>query len=129
MPRTADDVESFLLRLNRHFERDEETFIVSSGVDGTPVAVFVTEPIIVLRVDIGKLPDGVEKQNAIFRMLLNYNSTDLVHAAYALEGDEIVLTSGLPLENVDENELAAVLGDIELALVRHVKPVRELAMG
>ncbi len=129
MPRNADDVESFLHGLNRHFERNEDNFIVSSGVDGPPIAIFVTEPIIVVRVDIGPLPEGADKQNAVFRLLLNYNATDLVHSAYALEGDKIVLTSGLPLENVDRNELAAVLGDIELALMRHVKPVRELAMG
>ena len=50
-----------------------------------------------------------------------------MHASYCLEGDEIVLSAGLELENLDENELAAVLSDIDLALVRHVPALRELA--
>ena len=38
MPRNAEDVETFLYRLNRTFERSEESlFLVASGDDGPPV--------------------------------------------------------------------------------------------
>ena len=129
MPRNVEDVETFLYRLNRTFDRHDTTFIVSSGVDGPPVAIHVTEPIVVVRVDIGQLPQQPERQNSSFRWLLERNGTDLVHTAYALEDDEIVLTSGFPLENLDLNELAAVLSDIDLALARHIKPLLALVSG
>jgi hypothetical protein len=129
MPRNADDVETFLYRLNRQFEGDGQgTYVVSTGSsDLPPIVVYVNDPIVVIRVDIGKLPSEEKRQLALFRQLLEYNAAGLVHAAYALEGDEIVLTSGLPLENLDMNELAAALSDIEMALAMHGKTLRELA--
>jgi hypothetical protein len=127
MPRTAEDVETFLYRRNRTFDSEGGTFLVSTGVDGPPVAVRVVDPIVVARVDIGKVPDDEKKQLAVYRKLLEYNANDLVRAAYGLEGGEIVLSAGLELENLDINELAAALGDIDLALARHIKELRALA--
>ena len=128
MPRNADDVETFLYRLNRTFDSESGTFLVSSGTEGPPIALRVAEPIVVARVDIGLMPTDDAKRLKMFRKLLEFNATDLVHAAYGLEGDEIVLSAGLELENVDMNELAAVLSDIDLALARHVKILRALAL-
>ena len=128
MPRTADDVENILYALNRNFEsRGEGTYLVSSGTDGPPIAVHVDDPIVVVRVDIGPVPKDDKRQLALFRQMLEYNGSSLVHCAYALEGGEIVLTSGNALDNIDANEIAAVLSDIDLALARHVKILRELA--
>jgi hypothetical protein len=130
MPRTREDLETYLYRLDRAVDAaDHEggTFLVSSGPGLPPIAVRVAEPIVVVRVDIGPVPKSAEKQNALYRQLLEYNATDLVHAAYALEKNEIVLVAGLELENLDMNEIAAVLSDIDLALARHVGRLRELA--
>jgi len=127
MPRTVEDVEEFLIRLNRHFDHDDGMFIVSTGVDSPPIAISVDDPIVVLRVDIGKTPEDPSAQNDVFRRMLELNTADLVHASYGVAGDEIVLTAGLPLENLDVNELAAVLSDIDMALVSHVGELRKLA--
>ncbi len=128
MPRTADDVENILYRLNRHFESSGKgTFLVASGNEGPTIVVHVDDPIVVVRVDIGPVPKDDKRQLALFRQMLEYNATGLVHCAYALEGGEIVLTSGNALENFDENELAAVFSDIDLALARQLKTLRDLA--
>ncbi len=128
MPRTVDDVETFLYRLDRHFERDGDAFVVSSGVAATPIAVLVHDPVLLIRVDIGKAPKDEKRQLAVFRKLLELNGEDLVHGSYGLEGDEIVLTAGLQLENLDLNEIASALADVDLALARHVQPLRELSL-
>ncbi len=129
MPQNVDDVENILYRLNRNFESGGAgTFLVSSGTEGPTIAVHVNDPIVVVRVAIGPVPSDEQRQLALFRQLLEYNAEGLVHSAYALEGSEMVLTSGLALENIDANELAAVLSDIDLALARHVKKLREIAM-
>ncbi len=127
MPRNIQDVETFLYRLNRNFEVKDGTFVVSSGTDRPPIAVHVAEPVVVVRTDIGKVPDDEKVQLELFRQLLDHNASDLVHAAYAIEKDEVVLSAGLELENLDMNELAAVLSDIDLALARHVKKLRTIA--
>ena len=129
MPRNADDVETFLYRLNRNFDHNDGTFLVSSGSDGPPIAVHVAEPIVVVRVDIGIAPSDDAALLELYKKLLDYNANDLVHAAYGLEDDEIVLASGLELENIDLNELAAVLVDMDLALARHIKTLRQIAAG
>ena len=127
MPRNAEDVESFLYRLNRNFEGSQDFFLVSSGSGGPPIALRVSDPIILLRCDIGKIPTDPARQLALFRLLLEYNAGDLMHAAYGLEADEIVLTAGLELENLDMNELAAALADIDVALARHIGPLMDMA--
>lgn len=127
MPRTVEDVEQFLIRLDRTFDHDDGMFIVSSGADSPPIAIRVDDPIVVLRVDIGKVPEDPASQNDVFRRMLELNSSDLVHASYGLAGNEIVLTAGLPLENLDANELAVVLSDIDVALVSHIGELRKLA--
>ena len=129
MPRNVEDVETFLLRLNRMFDLHDDAFIVSSGVDGPPICIMVSEPIVVVRVDIGPLPEDRDLQNKVCRRLLEHNGADLVHSAYALEGNKIILSSGLPLENLDQNELAAALSDIDLALARQVGALNRLAKG
>lgn len=129
MARTADDIDLYLKSLDRPFERDGGSFLVASGVETPPIALLVHESLLLLRVDIGKVPTDPSRQLAVFRRLLELNGEDLVHAAYSLEGEEIVLDAGLPLENLDINELASALSDVDLALVRHARALRTLAMG
>ena len=54
----------------------------------------------------------------MFQTLLRLNS-QLMHSAYALEGDNVVLSGAQELENLDRNELQAVLDDMAIALDNH----------
>ncbi|MBW2527087.1 MAG: hypothetical protein JRI23_23095 [Deltaproteobacteria bacterium] len=128
MPRTADDIETYLYRLNRTFDRQDQTFIISTGVDRPRIALHVADPVVVIRVVIGKVPSDEKRQNALFRQMLEFNATDLVHASYGVDSDQIVLSAGEELENVDANELAASLSDIDVALTRHIAKLHELAL-
>lgn len=127
MPRTADDIESYLYRLNRTFDRQDQTFIISTGLDRPRVALHVADPVLIARVVIGKVPADEKRKVGLFRQLLEFNAADLVHASYGLEGEQIVLSAGQELENVDVNELAASLSDIDLALTQHIPKLHELA--
>lgn len=129
MPRTFEDVENFLLQLDRRFENDGGTLVVASGGSGPPIAIRVAPPIVAIRVDIGPVPADTAHQARFFRRLLQFNADDLMHASYGLEGDTVVLSSALELENLDVNELNAVLSDIDLALTRHVPELHDLAVS
>jgi hypothetical protein len=64
----------------------------------------------------------------LLRELLELNARDLVHGAYGLEGDKVVLTDTLELENLDFNEFEASFDSITLALAQHLgalAPYRE----
>jgi hypothetical protein len=129
MPKTAEDVENYLLQLDRRYESDAGTLLVQSSPDRPPIAIRVAAPIVAIRVDIGPVPADERHQVDLFRRLLEYNVTDLMHASYGLEQNTVVLAAALELENLDKNELEATLSDMDLALSRHVGALKEAAQA
>ena len=127
MPRTAEDVENYLLQLDRRFENDGGTFLLA-GANGT-IALRVSPPIVAVRVSIGAVPTDEAHQARLFRKLLQYNATDLMHVSYGIDNGTVVLSAALELENLDLNELEALLSDVDLALARHVPTLREAAVA
>jgi hypothetical protein len=133
MPRTAEDVENYLLQLDRRFENDGGTYLLQSTGQspGTTVAIRVSPPIVAFRVIIGPVPADEPRKMQLFRMLLQFNASDLMHVSYGVDTthgqDQVVLSGALELENLDMNELEAMLSDIDLALARHVPALRAAA--
>ncbi len=127
MARTADDIEDYLRKLERHFERvDEETFLVMAGGQA-PIALRIAPPVVVFQVAIGDLPAKSDQELApLYRRLLELNATGLMHAAFGIGGQTMYLTSALEFDNLDINEIEAVLADISLALAQHVSALRQL---
>jgi hypothetical protein len=128
MIRTNEDLEVQLDRLEKKYERvGDGTYLVSVGPGRPPVAMRLAPPVLVLQVSVGALgKKGPAEQARLFRKLLELNATALLHAAFGLEGDSIVLAAALELESVDPNEIEAALADIDMALAEHVGGLREL---
>ena len=129
--KTKEDIESFLDRLDSGSTEVEEleqgTWVVST-TSGSEVVVHFAPPVAILRVSVMALPAGVARQAELFRALLEYNARDLVHGAYGLEGDRVVLVDTLELENLDFNEFEASFDSMTLALATHLgalAPYRE----
>jgi hypothetical protein len=117
--RTEKDVEAYLRGLGRRYRSVDDqpgTFLVESSAEMPPVAVRVDPPLVVVRIHVGDLPK--EAPNGLLRKLLELNARQLVHASYGLDGDHVVLSSALELENLDFNELQATLDEIDLALAQ-----------
>lgn len=125
MPRTAEDVENYLLQLDRRHVNDGGTYLIEGT--GATIALRVSPPIVAFRVVIGSVPAEESHKTRLFRQLLEYNATDLMHISYGVDGDTVVLSGALELENLDLNELEAVLSDIDLALARHVPTLHQAA--
>jgi len=128
MIRTNEDLEAQLDRLEKGYERvGDGTYLVSVGPGRPPVAMRLAPPVLVLQVAVGSLgKKGAAEQAKLFRTLLELNASALLHAAFGLEGDSIVLAAALELESVDPNEIEAALADIDMALAEHVPTLREL---
>ncbi len=122
MALSLEDIEGYLHKLERRYERLEDgTLLVSMGPGQSPIAMRVAPPVVVLQVGITKAPSGDgPAETALFRKLLELNAQDLVHAAYGIEKDRIVLAAALDLDHLGFSELEAVLADIDMGLHNHV---------
>ena len=128
MIQSNEDLEGYLSRLERRFERAEDgTYLLSMGADRPLVALRVAAPVLVAQVDIGQAPTDDALAAPLCRKLLVLNATALVHAAYGVEGSTIVLSAALELKNLDLNELEAVLADLDMALATQVATLREIS--
>jgi hypothetical protein len=127
MPRTREDVETYLYQLDRRFEDQNGTLLVSTGAGSSPIAIQIAPPIVVFRVTIGSVPGDEAHRLRLFQRLLEHNASDLMHASYGVEGNTVVLSGALALDNLDINELEATLSDMDLALVRHLPGLFEAA--
>jgi hypothetical protein len=85
------------------------------GLQG--VAIMLAEPLVVFRVVVMDAPG--EKRLELFTRLLELNASDMVHGAYALEGEKIVLIDTLEYETLDYGEFRATLDAFSLALTQH----------
>lgn len=128
MVQSNQDLEGYFIKLDRRYEAlADGTFLVTVATDQPPVAVRLAPPVVLLQVQIGVAPSGEAAQEARFlRKLLELNATDLMHASYGLEGQQVVLSAALEADNLDLNELEAALADLGMALSEHVPVLRHL---
>jgi hypothetical protein len=131
MARTNEHIETYLQKLERRFERlDDGTYLVAGAPNQPPIALRVAPPVVVLQIPIGPAPRTETPLEArLFRRLLELNASDLLHAAYGLEGGEIVLGAALELDNLDLNEIEAVLADMDVALAEHVPALHDMVQN
>lgn len=112
-----EDIESYLIKLgfpyaevgpnlwNLHPEGQENLLITIAG------------PVVVFRIKAMELPPGNRAE--FLEALLRLNGSDMVHGAFAIEGNAVVITHALELENLDFNEFQAVIDDTTLAISKH----------
>lgn len=117
---TREDVENYLIRMELPFQELEEgLWVVGDGQEAAPVFVNYAPPLLLVRVEVMDTPGEEKLRHGLFRELLELNATDLVHGAYGLDGNEIVLTDTLQLADLDFSEIQASLESIMLALRAH----------
>lgn len=127
---SSDDLEAQLGRLGRRYERlPDGTFVLSLGANQPPVALRLIPPVLVVQVSVGPAPQSDVVAAPLYRKLLELNANALMHSAYGLEGELIVLSAALVLSSLDLNELEAVLADIDVALSEHVPVLRNLVQS
>lgn len=120
---TKEDVESFLLRAELdHEEVGEGMWAVSTGDGGPQMVVNHSPPLLIFRLKVLDVPRDDERRCAdLYRRLLELNANDLVHGAYGLEAEEVVLSEALELENLDFNEFQATADAFGMALAAHLE--------
>jgi hypothetical protein len=128
--RSVQDVEAYLEKMNRRYSPVDDqpgTFLVHSGGNMPATALRVDPPLVVLRVHVGDIDGDAAHNGELYQKLLTINAKSLVHISFGLEDGKIVLCSALELENLDYNELAAALDEIDVTLAQQVAKLAELS--
>ncbi|MGN1073077.1 MAG: hypothetical protein ACI4VB_10305 [Bradymonadia bacterium] len=125
--RTKEDVERYLINLDTPYE------VLGDGIyrlnDDLPdiddIIVMVSDPLVIFSVRLMKVPG--KNTEAFYKKLLELNATELVAGAYGLDGDDVVITDTLQLENLDENEFVASVESLAMAIHEHYSILQQLA--
>ena len=116
--KTTEDIESYLIQLGVAYEEvGDGLWLTGAKEDAERIVIKYQPPVLVFRVKVMDLPK--EHREELFRTLLQLNTTEMMHGAYGLEGDTVVISDALQLENLDFNEFQATIDDITLAVADH----------
>jgi hypothetical protein len=85
------------------------------GLEG--IAIMLNEPLVVFRSVVMDIPD--ENRLELFTKLLELNAVDVLHGAYGIEKEKIVLIDTLEYDGMDVNEFRATLDSFSMALTQH----------
>jgi hypothetical protein len=115
--KTRDDIESYLLRLGlTHEDMGNDVWrIKDNGFEN--LLISLAGPVVVFRLKVMDLPRG--GREALFETLLRLNAREMVYANFGVDGNAVVLTDSLPLEDLDFSELQAVVDDMGMAISKH----------
>ena len=122
--KTNNDIENYLLQMGMNFETLHEGFWVLRIEPSDFVLILKHEPpILEFMVNVAGLPK--KNLEAFYRRLLELNATEVVHGAYGINGDKVVMTTALQTENLDFNELQAAIESIALQLQSHYPELKK----
>jgi CesT_Tir_1 len=109
---TRDEIEHYLIQTGHPFETlDPKTWVVR---DAANIVISYAAPMVIFRAKLMELPQ--RRREAFFRLLLELNASEMVHGAYGLENNSIVLIDTLQSEHLALNELQATLDALMLAI-------------
>ena len=112
-------LEGYFIKLGLTYQQIADgTWVVTDDAAGVhQVVVTVEDPIVVVRVTVMPLPS--KNREPFFETVLRMNASDLVHIAYAVEGEHLILSNSFLLDTLDLEEIQAAIDEIGLALIQH----------
>ncbi len=124
---SREDLESYLIRMDLDYEEiDPGMYLVRGRNHGFPFVVHHDEALLLIRMKLMDMSETNESRE-LFRRLLELNASEVVHGAYGIEEDELIISDTLELETLDFHELQASMESIELAAATHMELIRDLA--
>ena len=114
-------IEGYMLSLSLTYETVEDgTWLINDEEKGLEnVLVILADPVVIIRVKVMSIPG--QRREEFFEQLLRLNQSDMIHGAYALEGDDVILLNTLVGATLDLEEFQATLDAIGLELAQHYR--------
>jgi hypothetical protein len=114
-------IEQYLIDLGISYQEiSNNSWLIEDENKGYPkMMVSLSDPIVIISADVMPVPK--ENAETLFRMLLELNATDLLHGAYAISGNDIIVIDTLEHASLDKDEFLASIESISFALLEHYK--------
>ncbi len=114
-------IEKYLIDLGISYqEMPNNSWLIEDENKGYPkMIVSLSDPLVIISADVMPVPK--KNAEAFFRMLLELNATDLLHGAYAISGNDIIVIDTLEHATLDKEEFLASIESISFALLEHYK--------
>jgi hypothetical protein len=112
-------IEQYLIDLMLTYREVDKNIWYLDDEEHNPegIAIMYIDPLVIFRTVVMEVPK--ERRLELFTRLLELNASDMVHGAYALEKDRIVLIDTLEYDTMDYTEFRATLDAFSLALSQH----------
>jgi hypothetical protein len=125
---TKEDIEGFLNRLDgngaSHSELQPGLWVVKpGGALDFDIVVSFEPPVVVISVKVMAVPSDKKLEATLNRRLLELNASDIVHGAYGIEEDDIVMAEALELSHLGYEEFLAAFESITVALASHLREI------
>jgi|TergutMp193P3_1026864.scaffolds.fasta_scaffold83952_2 hypothetical protein len=112
-------VEQYLIELKYSYREVKPNLWLlddaENRIDG--IVVMYIDPIVIIQVQVMEVPKL--NSHELYKKLLELNAGDMLHGAYGLEGNKVVIIDTLRYETMDYPEFRATLDAISLALTQH----------
>ncbi|MDR0689027.1 MAG: YbjN domain-containing protein [Spirochaetaceae bacterium] len=115
----VNKIEQYLIDMMVSYrEIGKNMWLLEDGEhDLEAVAIAYDDPLVVFQVTVMEVPP--KKRLELFTKLLELNARDILHGAYALEDNKVILIDTLEYAGMDFTEFRATLDAFGLALTQH----------
>jgi hypothetical protein len=108
---TRDEIEHYMIQIGYAFESlESHMWVIHNTGD---IVVTYEPPLVVFRMKLMEVPN--KRLEEFFKLLLELNATQMIHGAYGIENNNVVLIDTLQSEHLDLNEFQATLEALFLA--------------
>lgn len=114
-------IEDYLLEVSLSSEKvNDGMWVLHDQFDNIDnIVISYEDPIVIFRVKLMESPKNNKEE--FYELLLQLNANSMIHGAYGLEDDHVVIVDTLEAENLDFNEFQASIDAIILAISQDYK--------
>ena len=117
---TREDIEHYLVQMGHPHETIADNMWVVR--DEANLVISYEPPLVIFRSKLMEMPK--KNREAFFRLLLELNASEMIHGAYGMECNSVVLIDTLQSEHLDLNEFQATVDALLLAITQDYQKLK-----
>jgi len=118
------DIEIYLHDCGFPFEKIGEALwrVESTENKVSNIILSYADPVLVFRVNLMKVPQ--QNKETFYERLLQLNVSEILHGAFGIDNDTVVLIDTLQIANLDRNELQASVDSLGFTVAQYYQELK-----